>query len=203
MHGVLSDYPPVTHDILYFPADDYLRKCDKHLVLIHDAIKDFTSIWPFIDWMKMATPKWSINDPNDLILWKIDVNKDEHIENKLDGKKMEEEISIIDYCILKLIADDVNQRPDTNVHIFLLVKDGTFPLDKGIVKLRHPITGAVSILTEIQGYLNLSWNKRLRRWNDPYWHNGSWRELPGLFRMALGRNFPRRNLLNTSENFLL
>jgi hypothetical protein len=66
-----------------------------------------------------------INDPDYLVLWKVDVSKDklegvyttEHIKNKLNGKKMEEEKFISNYF-------DVNQRPDRNIHIIVVLPTG-------------------------------------------------------------------------------
>ncbi|CAI2186503.1 3058_t:CDS:2, partial [Funneliformis geosporum] len=73
-------------------------------------------------WSEKKESKLSgINDPDYLVLWKVDVKKDkiegiyttEHIKNKLNGKKMEEENFIPNYF-------DVKQRPDTNIHIIVV-----------------------------------------------------------------------------------
>jgi hypothetical protein len=80
-----------------------------------------------------------------LVLWKVDVSKDklegvynsEHIKNKLNGKKMEEDNFIPDYF-------DFKKRPDTNIHIIVVLPTGkclpTFlPLEQEICVISHLI----------------------------------------------------------------
>ena len=75
--------------------------------------------------MSKKKAKFGIDDPDDLVLWKVDVSKDklkgvyitEHIKNKLNGKKMEELNFIPNYF-------NVKHRPDTNIHIIVVPLTG-------------------------------------------------------------------------------